>query len=72
MNRRLLKSFMVKFGDSGDTLSQALGISRGTLSNKMTGYRNSEFTQGEMLVIKGRYHLTPDEMNEIFFAKEVS
>ena len=72
MNTRLLKSFMVKNGDTGAQLSEALNIRRSTLSSKMTGYRGAEFTQGEISIIKNRYKLSAREVDEIFFAKKVS
>lgn len=72
MNTRLLKSYMVRFGDNGLQLSNALGIARSSLSDKMNGTNGREFTQGEILLIKDRYNLTANEIEAIFFAKEVS
>ena len=72
MNKRLLKSFMMKFGDSGESLSKYLGICQSTLSAKMNSYREYDFTQREIKMIKDRYKLKAKDVDEIFFAKEVS
>lgn len=72
LNALLLKSKMVLNGDNNKTLSEFLGISRQTLSYKITGYRGSEFYQSEIFSIKERYNLTPDEVDSIFFERKVS
>ena len=72
MNQRLLKSIMIKNGDTGKELAQALNISRSTLSHKMTGYKGLCFTQREILIIKERYQLTAREIEEIFFTQKPS
>ena len=63
---------MVLFGDTGDTLAEFLGINRSTLSYKMNQTKGGEFVQGEIAKIKERYNLTAEELNDIFFADEVS
>lgn len=72
MNTAMLKSKMVLFGDNNTTLGEALGIAYQTLSTKINNTNGAEFTQGEILTIKKRYKLTPDEVDEIFFNFEVS
>ena len=72
MNRQILRSYMVKYGDTGESLAAALGIQRNTLSSKMNEYRGAEFTQGEIKTIKDRYHLTADDIDLIFFDIDVS
>ena len=72
MNRNLLRAAMVRFGDTGEELSAALGIARSTLSAKMTSYKGADFTQNEILTIKNRYNLSANEIDEIFFNREVS
>lgn len=68
MNKNALKAKMVLHGDTGATLSEALGISRQTFSAKINEKDGAEFTQGEISIIKTRYSLTPDEISNIFFA----
>ena len=72
MNKKMLPAKMVLFGDTGDTLAEFLGINRSTLSYKMNQTKGGEFVQGEIAKIKARYNLTAEELNDIFFADEVS
>ena len=65
MNKKELHAFMVRFGDTGATLSEALGINSATLSLKMNGKRS--FTQTEIAIIIRRYSLTHEEVIRIFF-----
>ena len=72
MNARLLKSKMVLCGDTNMTLADALGISYQRLSAKMNEWEGAEFTQSEILTIKDRYKLTPEEVDLIFFMTKSS
>ena len=72
MNKRLLKSKMDFYGDNNASLAKAIGISPQSLSSKKNETNGSEFTQGEILAIKERYHLTAEEVDAIFFAQRVS
>lgn len=69
MNNRMLKSEMVLYGDTIETLATCLGIVRQTLSRKMSG--EYDFTQTEMSLIKERYNLSDEKFVKIF-AKDVS
>lgn len=60
-----LKSYMVLFDDTIRSLAEYLGISRQTLSARMNGH--SSFKADEILLIADRYHLSSDEIVEIFF-----
>jgi len=68
MNCNELKVEMMRHNDTGDTLASALNITRSSLSNKMNGTNNREFTQREISIIKERYELTDTRLIEIFFA----
>ena len=72
MNKRELEAQMKRYGDTGGALAEYLGIVRGTFSAKLNETSGAEFTQGEIMAIKKRYNLTPDEVVKIFFAEEVS
>lgn len=72
MNAKLLKSKMVLHDDTNITLADALGITPQRLSAKLNGWEGAEFTQSEILIIKDRYNLTPDEVAAIFFMCECS
>ena len=67
MNKLKLESIMKLHGDNGRTLSEFLGIARGTFSSKINETNGAEFTQSEISAIKKKYNLTPDEVNMIFF-----
>lgn len=70
MNKRYLEAEMKRYGDTGSTLAEALGISEVTLSRKKNG--ESDFTRGEMAVIKNRYNLTAELVDVIFFTDSLS
>lgn len=59
-------------GDTGTSLSIFLGIARSTFSAKLNETNGAEFTQSEIINIKNKYELNPNEIVEIFFNKKVS
>lgn len=67
MNKSLFRSFMVKFGDTQETLANAMGISLSRLNAKINS-NGAEFTQSEILFIKQRYKLSASNVDAIFFA----
>lgn len=67
MNKALFRSFMVKFGDTQETLANAMGISLSRLNAKINS-NGAEFTQSEILFIKQRYKLSASNVDAIFFA----
>lgn len=69
MNSKELKIEMLRHNETGEQLSQHLGISRQTLSNKMSENNNAAFTQQEIAKIKEHYDLSNDRLAEIFFAQ---
>ena len=58
MNKYKLESVMKLNRDTGQTLSNYLGIARQTFSNKLNETRGAEFTQREIRLIKERYNLS--------------
>ena len=72
MNKLKLKSFMALHGDTLEKLSKQLGITPQRLSAKINEYKGAEFTQSEIGVIKKRYDLSAEEIEEIFFGQKVS
>ena len=72
MNKPLLKSVMAKFGDTQDSLADAMGISLSRFNAKVNERNGAAFTQTEMSFIIQRYHLSNDEAMEIFFTQKVS
>ncbi len=71
MNVRLLESKMKLYGDTNITLAKYLDRTPQALSAKKKG-KNGDFTRKEIDMIKDRYSLTPEEIDAIFFAKQVS
>ena len=72
MDKLRLESVMRLHGDTGETLSDYLGIARSTFSAKKNETNGAEFTQGEIAKIKARYNLQAEEIDLIFFAEKVS
>ena len=67
MNKAELKVEMLRHNDTGEDLADALGITRQTLSRKMNE-NNADFTQSEIAIIRTRYNLSGERIEEIFFA----
>ena len=65
MNKNAFKSIMALHGDTRKSLAAALNISKQTVGGTINGH--SEFKQSEIRIIIDRYHLTPAEVDEIFF-----
>ena len=71
MQSKRFKSQMVLNGDTYQTLSESLGITRQTLAEKIEG--SSEFKQTEIDKLISRWNLNPHEVVQIFFdSQEVS
>lgn len=67
MNSNILKSKMKLKNDTQEVLAKYLGITNPTLSLKING--KSDFLRAEIQLIKHRYNLTADEIDEIFFSQ---
>ena len=72
MNKRKLVSFMKLYGDTGSSLAEYLGIVRSTFSAKLNESNGAEFTQGEISMIKNRYNLSAEQVDDTFFNEKVS
>lgn len=64
MNIKLLRSRMVLYDDTNESLAEALGITPQAVSQKVNGHR--EFRQDEIKIIQDRYNLSPDDVVHIF------
>lgn len=67
MNKYKLRAVLAENGDNYEKLAGYLGISTSTLSDKINERNSIGFTQPEMQQIKDRYHLTPEQIDYIFF-----
>lgn len=65
-------SKMKLFGDTQSILAEALGIGLPTLNAKINETNGAEFRQSEIKFFRDRWHLTPEEVDQIFFAEKVS
>ncbi len=72
MDKRKLESLMRLHGDTGGTLAEYLGIARSTFSAKLNETNGAEFTQGEISMIKKRYDLNAEQVDDTFFNEKVS
>jgi hypothetical protein len=59
-------------GDNQSDLAHYLGISLQRCNAKINETNGAEFDQGEMKKIKRKYKLTPEQVDMIFFADDVS
>lgn len=66
MNKAKFRSVMVLFGDTNKSLADYLGISEGSVNNKINE-KGTEFKQSEIASIKKRYALTDEQVSDIFF-----
>lgn len=67
MNKALLRSLMVLYGDTNRTLAEYLGISLKSVNDKINE-NGTEFKQGEIAAIKKRYSLSDEQVGDIFFS----
>ena len=67
VNANVLKSKIVLHGDTMSSLADHLGISRQTLTLKVSGA--NDFNQSEIKSIIIKYGLTPEEVDVIFFGE---
>ena len=66
MNKNLLRSIMVLYGDTNRMLADALGISEKSVNDKINE-NGTEFKQSEISTIKKRYSLSDEQTSSIFF-----
>ena len=66
-----LKVALLRKGMTAEQLADTIGISRVSMSYKMTGYMGREFNQSEISAIMDALDLSPDDAKTIFFAEAV-
>lgn len=60
-----LRGMILYKNDTLPELAKALKMSQATLSSKMNS--KTEFSRQDIMRIKNRYNLTPEEVDNIFF-----
>lgn len=68
MNKNLFVSKMKLFGDTQEILAAALGMSLSRLNAKINETNGAQFRASEIKFFRDRWHLTPEEVDQIFFA----
>lgn len=63
----LLRSHMVKHSDTQAGLAKDLGLSLSRVNAKIHNTRGAEFKQSEIALIKKKYGLSAQEIDDIFF-----
>ena len=72
LNKNLLLSKVVLYGDAQKDLADLLGLSVQRVNAKLNGTDGAEFRQSEIAKIIKRYNLTAEEVMLIFFSQNVS
>lgn len=67
MDKNRLRSVMVLFGDTSETLANYLGISQSAFSKKINEKSTAGFTQPEIMRIKEKYSLSGEDIDHIFW-----
>lgn len=69
MNKNMLESVMKLHGDTGGMLAEHLHIARSTFSAKINETNGAEFTQNEIRIIKEKYDLSAEQIDNIFLIR---
>lgn len=69
-NSNKLRAFMIEKGYSAERMSRILGINPSTMSRKMSGI--TEFTRYEIQLMATSLGLSAQDIESIFFAKELA
>ncbi|MBQ8497801.1 MAG: hypothetical protein IJ489_10170 [Clostridia bacterium] len=72
MNIRLFKAKMILSGDDGVSIAKVIGVSPQRHSMKLNGTQGAEYRQSEIKKLIAYWHLTPQEVFDIFFAENDS
>lgn len=70
VNTQLIRSVIVKNGDTQALLASALGLAVSALNARIHG--QVDFRRKEINLIRKRYNLSPEETMDIFFSEAVS
>lgn len=68
MNKNMFVSKMKLFGDTQQILADAMGMSLSRLNAKINEINGAQFTKSEIAFFRNRWKLTPEEVDQIFFA----
>ena len=71
MNKNMFVSKMKLFGDIQESLAKELGVSLSNLNAKINETNGSQFRMREIKFFRDRWHLTPEEVDQMFFTSNV-
>ena len=63
---------MVLHDDTQESLADAIGVSRGTMNQKINETNGRNFDQDEIRKLIDRWNLVPEEVVTIFFSDDVA
>jgi transposase len=66
LNEKLFRARIVAEGMSTEDVAKVIGCNVGTLYRKLNG--TSDFTRNEIQLFKAAFHLSAEEVEQIFFA----
>ena len=72
MNKKLFEVQMVLHDDTQESLADAIGVSRGTMNQKINETNGRNFDQDEIRKLIDRWNLVPEEVVTIFFSDDVA
>lgn len=72
MDKQLLKSIMVAYGDTQESLAAAMGISLSRFNAKINERDGAAFTKNEMEIMIQRYNMNCELAMRVFFPLKVS
>ena len=72
MNKNAFVSKMKLFGDTQASVADALGLSVSRINAKINETDGAQFRQSEIAFFRERWKLTPEEVDNIFFASCVA
>ena len=72
MNKKLFEVQMVLHSDTQESLADAIGVSRGTMNQKINETNGRNFDQDEIRKLIDRWNLVPEEVVTIFFSDDVA
>ena len=70
VNKNEFRSVMIRHGENQSDVAKWLGMSVANLSKKLNG--NGDWTVAQIMCVKKRYDLSPEDIDRIFFSSECS
>lgn len=72
MNKNLFDLILLSHAEDQASLAEFLGLTKHHVSAKLDERGGFEFNQAEISMIKEKFSLSPEEIDNLFFNQEVS